>query len=126
VRPRRCTISARTLHVRADARVCPHGRECFTLGNFKKDAIVRPSHGRPRGHRPSVRLSEIVCVTTLAHTSASLMELIKEPKTEQMRFFRILQNSQKIQKPNAPHLVKSHRQTLEKKCSKTSSGQGTR
>jgi hypothetical protein len=44
VRLRRCTI------VRADAAVSP-------LGNFKKDATVRPSHGRPRGHRPIVRPS---------------------------------------------------------------------
>jgi hypothetical protein len=35
----------------------PRGHECFTPGNFKKDAIVRPSHGRPRGHRPTVRTS---------------------------------------------------------------------
>jgi hypothetical protein len=39
-----------TLRVRADASVLPPG-------NFKKDATVRPSHGRPRGHRPIVRLS---------------------------------------------------------------------
>jgi hypothetical protein len=37
-------------HVRADAH-------CFIPGNFKKDATVRPSHGRPRGHRPTVRPS---------------------------------------------------------------------
>jgi hypothetical protein len=42
-----------------DASARAHGRvredaPCFTLGNFKKDAIVRPSHGRPRGHRLSV------------------------------------------------------------------------
>jgi hypothetical protein len=37
-------------HVRADA-------PCFTPGNFNKDATVRPSHGRPRGHRPIVRPS---------------------------------------------------------------------
>jgi hypothetical protein len=30
---------------------------CFTPGNFKKDATVHPSHGRPRGHRPIVRPS---------------------------------------------------------------------
>jgi hypothetical protein len=30
-------------------------RLVFTPGNFKKDATVRPSHGRPRGHRPIVR-----------------------------------------------------------------------
>jgi hypothetical protein len=40
----------------------PHGRvradaPCFTLGNFKKDATVRPSHGRPRSHRPIVHPS---------------------------------------------------------------------
>jgi hypothetical protein len=28
---------------------------CFIPGNFKTDATVRLSHGRPRGHRPSVR-----------------------------------------------------------------------
>jgi hypothetical protein len=37
--------------------VRPSGRECFILGNFRKDATVRPCHGRPRGHRPTVRLS---------------------------------------------------------------------
>jgi hypothetical protein len=48
--------------VRADARASArtHGRvrayaPCFTPGNFKKDATVRLSHGRPRGHRPIVR-----------------------------------------------------------------------
>jgi hypothetical protein len=46
------------LHVHADAGVLP---PC----NFKKDAIVRPSHGRPRSHRPIVRSSENVRVTTL-------------------------------------------------------------
>jgi hypothetical protein len=62
-------MSARTLgcvcadiSVRADAPF-------FTPGNFKKVATVRPSHGRPRGHRPifrpSIRLSENVRVTTL-------------------------------------------------------------
>jgi hypothetical protein len=44
--------------VRADTaprgRPCPRGRECFIPGNFKKDATVRPSHGRSRGHRPTV------------------------------------------------------------------------
>jgi hypothetical protein len=43
-------------HVRADM-VRPRGRECFIPGNFKKDAIVRPSHGRPCGHRPTIRPS---------------------------------------------------------------------
>jgi hypothetical protein len=36
--------------VRADA-------PCFTPGNLKKDGTVRPSHGRPRGHRLIVRPS---------------------------------------------------------------------
>jgi hypothetical protein len=50
--------------VRADA-------PCFTLGNFKKDATVRLSHGRPL--RPSsVRPSENVRMTTLAHTRSEL------------------------------------------------------
>jgi hypothetical protein len=60
------------LPVRADACSRPRGRGSFTLGNFKKDATVRPSHGRPCGHRPivrpSVRPSENVRVTTLAGT----------------------------------------------------------
>jgi hypothetical protein len=51
--------SARTYgRIRADA-------PCFIPGNFKKDAIVRPSRGRPRGHRPIVRPSENVRVTTM-------------------------------------------------------------
>jgi hypothetical protein len=53
-------MSARThARIRTDAH-------CFTPGNFKKNATVRPSHGRPRGHRPTVRPSENVRVTTLA------------------------------------------------------------
>jgi hypothetical protein len=47
--------------VRADASVLPPG-------NFKMDATVRPSHGRPHGHRPTVRPSVIIRVTTLAPT----------------------------------------------------------
>jgi hypothetical protein len=40
--------STRTLgYVRADA-------PCFVPGNFKKDATVRPSHIRLRGHRPII------------------------------------------------------------------------
>jgi hypothetical protein len=46
-----------TLPVRADACSRPRGRGCFTPGNFKKDATMCPSHGRPRGHRPIVRPS---------------------------------------------------------------------
>jgi hypothetical protein len=54
----RTPLSARTLG--CDART--HGRvpadaPCFTPGNFKKDATVRPSHGRPCGHRPIVHSS---------------------------------------------------------------------
>jgi hypothetical protein len=45
------------VRVRADAGVSP---PC----NFKKDATERPSYGRPRGHRPIVRPSENVHVTT--------------------------------------------------------------
>jgi hypothetical protein len=56
-------MSART-HVRVHADA-----HCFTLGNFKKDATVRPSHGSPRGHHPPVRPSENVCVTTLDLTT---------------------------------------------------------
>jgi hypothetical protein len=47
-------------HVRADAGrlgcVCAD-LPCFTSDNFKKDATVRPSHGRPRVHRLIVRPS---------------------------------------------------------------------
>jgi hypothetical protein len=43
--------SARTLGcVRVDASVLPPG-------NFITEATVRPSHGRPSGHRPVVRPS---------------------------------------------------------------------
>jgi hypothetical protein len=58
----------REMHPRGHGRVCAdalasarmHGcvradSPCFTPGNFKKDATVRPSHGRPRGHCPIVR-----------------------------------------------------------------------
>jgi hypothetical protein len=45
------------VRVRVDACQRPRGRGSFTPGNFKKDATVRPSHGRPRGHRPIVRPS---------------------------------------------------------------------
>jgi hypothetical protein len=46
----------------ASASARMHGRvhadvSCFTPGNFKKDATVRLSHRRPRGHRPIVRPS---------------------------------------------------------------------
>jgi hypothetical protein len=51
VRPRGRMVASHGLtRVRADAH-------CFIPGNFKKDATVRPSHGRPRGHCPSVRPS---------------------------------------------------------------------
>jgi hypothetical protein len=45
------SASARTLDcIRADASVLPPS-------NFITDATVRPSHGRPCGHRPIVRPS---------------------------------------------------------------------
>jgi hypothetical protein len=44
-------------HIRVDASARPCGCECFTLGNFKKDATVRLSHGCPCGHRPTARPS---------------------------------------------------------------------
>jgi hypothetical protein len=46
--PRGRTMSARTC-------LRPRGRECFIPGNFKKDATVHLSHGRPRSLRPTVR-----------------------------------------------------------------------
>jgi hypothetical protein len=61
--------SARThCRIRADASACARTPLVFffTPGNFKKDATVRLSHGRPRGHRPIVRPSvRNVRVTTL-------------------------------------------------------------
>jgi hypothetical protein len=47
-----------------------HWRVCadisvLTPGNFITDAIVRPSHRQSSGHRPSIRPSSIVRVTTL-------------------------------------------------------------
>jgi hypothetical protein len=64
LRPHERPLSARMLDcVRADApclrgrssRLC--GRECLPPGNFITDAIVRPSHGRLSGHRPTVHPS---------------------------------------------------------------------
>jgi hypothetical protein len=52
------------MSVRTHGRVCVDAL-CFAPGNFEKDATVRPSHGRTRGHRPIVRPSENVRVTTL-------------------------------------------------------------
>jgi hypothetical protein len=46
-----------------------HGRECFIPGNFITDATVRPSHGPPSGHRPTVRPSAIVRLTTLVNAT---------------------------------------------------------
>jgi hypothetical protein len=40
--------------VRAGACARPHGRQCFIPGNFITDTTVRPSHGRPCGHRSTV------------------------------------------------------------------------
>jgi hypothetical protein len=48
--PRGCWAASARTHGRVHADA-----PCFTPGNFKKDAIVRPSHGRPHGHRPIVR-----------------------------------------------------------------------
>jgi hypothetical protein len=48
----------------ARSRLCPRGRARVRVdasdlppGNFITDATVRLSHGRPSGHRPTVRLS---------------------------------------------------------------------
>jgi hypothetical protein len=59
--PGRCP-SARMLHASAQTCSRPRGRGSFTPGNFKKDATVRPSHGRlaaivRSSVRPSVRPS---------------------------------------------------------------------
>jgi hypothetical protein len=55
-----------------------HGRTCvrtdvpiYPRGNFITDATVRPSHGQPSGHRPTVRPSSIVRVTTLVAMNCS-------------------------------------------------------
>jgi hypothetical protein len=62
------TSSARTgLCLRRLQRVRTNA-SLFTPCNFITDATVHPSHGRPSGHRPSVRPSVIVCVTTLVTT----------------------------------------------------------
>jgi hypothetical protein len=70
--------SVRTHHVPADASVTP--------GNFKKDATVRPSHGRPRGHRPSVivRVTILLCIK-VQDLSADLEELrLKKSKNHNL------------------------------------------
>jgi hypothetical protein len=84
----RTPMSARTLErVRTDAVMRSHGgigtcsrTQCFTPGNFKTVARVRPSHGRPCGHRPtvrpSVRPSVIVRVTTLISNNKADMPCI--------------------------------------------------
>jgi hypothetical protein len=41
--------------LRPHGRNCPRGRQCFFYSsNFKMDATVRPSHGHPCSHRPTV------------------------------------------------------------------------
>jgi hypothetical protein len=63
----RIFASARTLEcIRVDASV-------LSLGNFITDAM-HPSHGRPSGHRPSVRPSVIVRVTTLVQANRVLIQ----------------------------------------------------
>jgi hypothetical protein len=55
--------------VRADTLLCPRGRALFYPGYFKKDFTVRPSHGRPRGHRSIVRPSGNVRVITMIESN---------------------------------------------------------
>jgi hypothetical protein len=66
-----CVRADASPSARTHGHVCVDA-PCFTSGNFEKDAIVRPSHGRPRGHRPIVRLSvhpsKNVHVTTMSST----------------------------------------------------------
>jgi hypothetical protein len=59
---RSCLCGRKSVRVDALLSARMHGRvradaPCFTPGNFKKDATVRPSHGRPRSHHPTVRPS---------------------------------------------------------------------
>jgi hypothetical protein len=58
--------------VRADASVLPPG-------NFITDATVRPSHGRPCDHRPTIRPSVIVRETTLLPAHVLAFSLPKFP-----------------------------------------------
>jgi hypothetical protein len=96
--------SARTL-------VHPCGRGSFTPGNLKKDATVRPSHGRLRGHRPivrpSVRPSENIRVTTLipkptgpGNNSSGLNTLDKESGP-----WKSYSLNEKVQEPVASEIV---------------------
>jgi hypothetical protein len=55
VASRRWVASARTRLVRADATRVRADASVLPPGNFITDATVRPSHGRPSGHRPIVR-----------------------------------------------------------------------
>jgi hypothetical protein len=59
--------------VRADTSVLP-------LGNFITDATVHRSHGRPSGHRPTVRSSAIVRMTTLP-TGAHILFVKKKDES---------------------------------------------
>jgi hypothetical protein len=61
----RISASVRTQLIRMDARqgerggqeegAGPHGRADLPPSNFITDATMRPRHGRPSGHRPTVR-----------------------------------------------------------------------
>jgi hypothetical protein len=59
--------------VRADASV-------LSPCNFITEATVRPSHGRPSGHRPIVRPSIIVRMTTLPETHTDEREVRTDEK----------------------------------------------
>jgi hypothetical protein len=65
-----------TLPIRADASASARTRVVYP-GNFQKDATVRPSHGRPRGHRPTVRPFVIVRVTTLGESGRTVVGLLR-------------------------------------------------
>jgi hypothetical protein len=69
-------VSARTLGcVRANASVLP-------LCNIITDAVVHPSHGRPSGHRPTVRPSAIVRLSTLLTSWSSRERFQTDGRTD--------------------------------------------
>jgi hypothetical protein len=89
--------------------VRPCGRECFILGNFKKDATVRTSYGRysayklwtpprPSSVRPSV---VIIRVTTLPQCSLD--------STKSSAIPMLIGFNQVTSHPNAHWIQPSHR-----------------
>jgi hypothetical protein len=69
-----CRVS-KSLGIHGVNTARPRGRKRFTLGNFISDATMRPSHGRPSGHRPTVRPS--VCYRPRDNPARTVMSIVQ-------------------------------------------------